>query len=198
MRFNSTAKAPFQLTARKKGYYNPPMEGHEENLRIFRYGETVLAQKATEVSRVDQQLTDLIARMWPTMLEARGIGLAAPQIGESLRLAIVDLSEDLPKEGHLLLINPVILEQEGRAMGEEGCLSLPEVYLKVERNTRIVVRYLDLDGREFTREFRDFPARVIQHELDHLEGRVIVDRVSPLKRQLARKQIDKLKRDGRW
>jgi len=132
------------------------------------------------------------------MLQARGIGLAAPQIGESLRLAIVDLSEDLPQEGRLLLINPVILEQEGQALGEEGCLSLPEVYLKVARSTRIVLRYQDLEGREFTREFRDFPARVIQHELDHLEGRVIVDRVSPLKRQLARKQIERLKRDGRW
>jgi len=169
-----------------------------ELMQICKYGEPVLAEPAREVTAVDDALRRLVARMRLTMYQANGVGLAAPQVGEGIRLFVYDLSvgED-PKAFHVFF-NPVILESDGAESDEEGCLSVPGINLGVERRTRLLLSAVDLDGREIKREFRDFEARVLQHEIDHLDGHVILDRVSPLKRKLARREIRRLQQNGEW
>lgn len=169
-----------------------------ELMKITKYGEPVLAARAREVNNVDAALRDMVERMRLTMYQANGVGLAAPQVGEGIRLFVFDLTlgED-PGAFHAFL-NPVIVEAEGVESDEEGCLSVPGISLGVERHTRLLLRAVDLDGREFEREYRDFEARVLQHEIDHLDGHVILDRVSPLKRRLARREIRRLQQNGAW
>jgi peptide deformylase len=169
-----------------------------ETLKICKYGDDVLKEKAREVRDITQQIADLAAAMAQTMHQAPGIGLAAPQVGESLQLVTVDLSVGQNPEDMLIIINPRIVEAEGYEISEEGCLSVPGYSLPIKRNARILLQAILLDGRELRAEFDGLKARVLQHEIDHLNGVLIVDRLSSLKRTLIRKEISHKRKSGEW
>ncbi len=142
-------------------------------LKIHYYPEKVLTQKAQPVTDFGPALEKLAEDMLETMDDSEGVGLAAPQVGVSKRLLVLCEPEGEP----MCLVNPEIEESEGREYGEEGCLSLPQIYARVARATRIKVRAQDLFGEPFELEAHDFLARIIQHECDHLEGIVFPDRL---------------------
>jgi peptide deformylase len=164
-------------------------------LPIQTYGKEVLRQKAANIAAIDDDIRLLIANMFETMYAAEGIGLAAPQVDRSLRLFIIDLSPMAPEEGQRVFINPEILTF-GDTLDEyeEGCLSIPTVREIVTRPTTIQVRYQNPDGQTLQEEISDFPARVFQHEYDHLEGVLFTDRLSSLKRSLLKKTLKKIAR----
>jgi peptide deformylase len=143
-------------------------------------GDPILRQETEVVGSVTPELRRLIDEMFETMYAAKGIGLAAPQIGRRERLSVIDADDQ-----RLVLINPEILEVEGTIKGEEGCLSIPEVYGDVERAARVVVRAIDVDGKPFEFEARDLLSRCLQHEIDHLHGKLFIDYLSVLKRRAA-------------
>jgi peptide deformylase len=142
-------------------------------------GDPILREVTRPVAEVTPGLRQLIEDMFETMYAARGIGLAAPQVGRTERVAVIDV------DGPMVLINPEIIESDGREKGEEGCLSIPEVYGDVDRATRIVVRALDADGNEYRHETSELRARCILHEVDHLHGRLFIDYLGPFKRRTA-------------
>lgn len=143
-------------------------------------GDPVLRQATTPVVEVTDELRRLISHMFDTMYHARGIGLAAPQVGRTERIAVVDV-DDNP----LVLINPEVVERNGKAKGEEGCLSIPDIYADVERPRDVTVRALDRDGEPFEITATDLLARCLQHEIDHLDGKLFIDYLSVLKRTAA-------------
>jgi peptide deformylase len=167
-------------------------------LSIYKYGEEVLKARAKEVKDIDEKLAGLVEKMRATMYRASGIGLAAPQIGESIQLAIVDTTSGENQAEFMVLINPEIISSDGMETNEEGCLSIPGVSAPVERATHILVRAYDLQGKEIRQEYEGYKARVIQHEIDHLRGILILDRVSSLKKQLMKKEIRRLKKNEEW
>jgi peptide deformylase len=168
-------------------------------LDIYKYGDDVLKLKATEIKDIDEKIIKLRQYMIDTMHESsNAIGLAAPQVGESLQLSVIDLSRGTDENEMFVLINPEILEVEGSDFDEEGCLSFPGISVPVKRSTRIFLKNYDLDGKEIKMEIEGYMARVIQHEIDHLEGTLIIDRISPLKRQMMKKDIKRLKKNGEW
>ncbi len=169
-----------------------------EPLKIYKYGDDVLKVKAAKICDITRQVVELAAAMAQTMHMAPGIGLAAPQVGKSLQLVTVDLSVGEKPEELLIVINPRIVEAEGFEISEEGCLSVPGYSLPIKRSARILLQATLLDGRELRAEFDGFKARVLQHEIDHLDGVLIVDRVSPLKRTLIRKEISHKRKSGEW
>ncbi|HEV2527696.1 MAG TPA: peptide deformylase [Thermomicrobiales bacterium] len=150
-------------------------------LEIRLEGDPVLRQKATKITRVDDSIRKLAADMWETLEEAEGVGLAAPQVGVSRRLVIVHLPEDYIEEGDpeisLTLINPEIVRSRGAVVGMEGCLSIPGWQGEVERADQVTVRALGLDGRELRIRHEGWVARVLQHEIDHLDGILYTDRM---------------------
>ncbi|MBS0347871.1 MAG: peptide deformylase [Proteobacteria bacterium] len=148
-------------------------------LPILRYPDPRLHTRATPVREVNDEIRRLIADMAETMYEAPGIGLAATQVDVHKRVVVIDVSED--KSGLLALINPEILERSGEHLGEEGCLSVPGIYDKVVRAERVKVRALNQKGERFEMEAEGLLAVCIQHELDHLEGKVFVEYLSQLK-----------------
>lgn len=148
-------------------------------LPILRYPDVRLHKKAAPVDRVDDSIRKLIADMAETMYEAPGIGLAATQVDVHKRIIVIDVSED--KSKLLAFINPEILEQSGEQVCEEGCLSVPGIYEKVTRSERVKVRALDPQGKTFTLEAEGLLAVCVQHEIDHLEGKVFVEHLSQLK-----------------
>ncbi|MCU7853384.1 MAG: peptide deformylase [Candidatus Thiodiazotropha sp. (ex Monitilora ramsayi)] len=158
-------------------------------LDILHFPDPRLRNKAKPVAEVDDSIRRLIDDMLETMYEAPGIGLAATQVNVAKRLVVIDLSED--KNEPLCLINPEILEKDGIEQMEEGCLSVPGIYEKVTRANHIRLRALDREGRPFEMEAEDLLAVCIQHELDHLEGKLFVDYLSSLKRQRIRKKLEK-------
>jgi peptide deformylase len=165
---------------------------------IVLYPDPVLLTPTSEVADVDETVRALVRDMTETMYAAPGIGLAANQIGVSLRVCIVDVSGG-EREGELeVFVNPRIEEVTGSEVGEEGCLSFPDITLDIERGTRIRVRALDAEGRPFVLEAEDLLARAIQHEVEHLEGRVFLQNVSALKRELVKRQIKKRMKSGDW
>lgn len=171
----------------------------EKKLKIYKYGDDVLKLKAGKVENIDGKIIDLINRMAFTMNSTyTAVGLAAPQVGESLRLAVIDLSMGEEDDQLVVLINPEILEADGKDSLDEGCLSFPGVTMPVTRNTRILLKNIDLDGNEVRQEVDGFLARVIQHEMDHLDGTLIIDHVSSLKRQFVKKEIKRLQKEGEW
>jgi len=161
--------------------------------RIRIYGDPVLRKKAKPVDPADPGLADLVQTMFESMRAKDGLGLAAPQIGESQRVAVIDRRGTEGGEEDLVLLNPEILVSWGEQSSEEGCLSLPEVWVKIRRARHIKVRYQDLSGQERTIKVSDRPAVAIQHELDHLDGVLLVDRVSSMKRRLLKGKLDKMK-----
>ena len=143
-------------------------------------GDPILRQATTPVTAMTDELRRLIADMFETMHHARGIGLAAPQVGRTERLAVVEVDGD-----RLVLVNPAVVEREGRAKGEEGCLSIPDVYADVERPKTVTIRALDERLQPFEVEATDLLARCMQHEIDHLDGKLFIDYLSVLKRTAA-------------
>jgi peptide deformylase len=150
------------------------------------------------VTEFGEELQMLVDDMFESMYAARGIGLAAPQIGLSKRLTVIDLSFKENPEGKIVLINPEIIFREGKQYGEEGCLSLPEIREKVSRAAKVRVRAQDVKGEWFELEGEELLARAFQHEIDHLDGILFFRRVSALKRDLIMRQIRKLQRAGEW
>jgi peptide deformylase len=161
-------------------------------LPIRIYPDPVLRVECPPVERFDDELARLAEDMVETMHAAPGVGLAAPQVGVELRLAVVDLSVGKDPEALLVLVNPEVLEAEGAETEVEGCLSIPEYTDKVERAFRIVVGAQDLDGESFEVEADDWVARAILHEMDHLDGVLFVDHLRGLRKERARRQLRKL------
>jgi peptide deformylase len=152
-------------------------------LDIHVLGSPILRQETVPVAAVTDDIRRLIDDMFETMYVARGIGLAAPQVGRRERLAIVDVERDHDTPRPLVLINPEIVSHDGTSRGEEGCLSIPEIYGEVGRAAAVVVRALDRDGRPFEVQGTELLARCLQHEIDHLHGKLFIDHLSFLKRQ---------------
>lgn len=165
---------------------------------ILRHGEAVLHRPASPVPAVDAGVLRLIDDMVETMYAAPGIGLAAPQIGVSLRVFVVDTSVGSQPGGLLVMINPVFVERDGMQIEDEGCLSVPGFTASVVRPKRAVVRGLDRDGVERSVEGRGLLARAFQHEMDHLDGTLFVDRLRGVRKDLIERKIRSLSRKGRW
>ncbi|MFH1568664.1 MAG: peptide deformylase [Gemmatimonadota bacterium] len=159
-------------------------------------GSKVLRRKCDPVERVDAEARGLVQDLFDTLAEADGVGLAAPQIGVTRRAIVVDVSSQDPELPAIAFINPVIVRGEGMAIGEEGCLSIPELYGDVPRYTNIDVEALDAQGKPFQIHAQGFYARVIQHEIDHLDGKLFIDYLSPIKRQLLRGPLKRLMQEG--
>jgi peptide deformylase len=165
---------------------------------ILKYGETPLHERAQPVATITADIDRLIDDMIETMYAAPGIGLAAPQIGVPLRLFVVDLSVGRDLNGLMVMLNPEIVELDGVQLEEEGCLSVPGFNATVVRPTRVVVKGLDRHGTEQTKEGTGLLARAFQHEIDHLDGTLFVDRLRGIKRDLIVRKIRKLTRAGKW
>lgn len=170
------------------------MEDNEETiLEIVTIGNPVLNRKADKILNINQNVHDLACRMVKTMHSAPGIGLAAPQVNQSIQLITVDLSLGENTGDLIMLANPEILHQEGETVLEEGCLSVPGINEKVTRPYRVVIRGIDLDGKEKIIEAEDLLARVFCHEVDHVNGKLFIEHLSPLKKDLIRKKLQKQK-----
>ncbi len=167
-------------------------------LRIRKYGDPVLETKAEPVTEFNEELKQLAADMFETMYANKGIGLAAPQVGVSKRLTVLDHSAGEDEAAKLVLVNPEILVKEGVQIGEEGCLSIPGFREDVKRAYRVRVRAQDLDGNFFETEGEELLARAIQHEIDHLDGILFLQHLSLLKRDLIKRKIRKLVKAGEW
>lgn len=169
-------------------------------LSIVRYPEPVLLTVAKPVlpEEFGPSLDSLVADMFESMAAARGVGLAAPQVGVSKRLFVMNVPNEAGDPVPRVLINPEIVNYEGEQTGDEGCLSFPGLYQVVRRELRVVVRAQDLNGNEIELDETDLAARCIFHETDHCDGIVFLDRMSVLKRGLAKRKINHLRKSGEW
>ncbi|RMF71327.1 MAG: peptide deformylase [Acidobacteria bacterium] len=165
---------------------------------IVVYPHPVLLEPTIPVASFDDDLRRLVADMVETMHADHGVGLAANQVADRRRLFVLDLSGGEDPDAVRVFVNPEIVEEHGRQSGEEGCLSFPGLFEVIERPERIVFRALDLDGNPIEQTAEGFFARAVCHEIDHLDGRVFLERMSPLKRRLVRRRIEKLRRSGEW
>jgi peptide deformylase len=165
---------------------------------ILKYGDDTLHEPARPVDAVTPDVDRLVGDMIETMYVAPGIGLAAPQIGLPLRIFVIDLSLGRDPEGLIVMINPEFVDRGGMQLEEEGCLSLPGFNATVVRPSRAVVKGFDRTGVEHTREGTGLLARAFQHEMDHLDGTLFVDRLRGIKRDLIVRKIRKLARAGKW
>ena len=167
-------------------------------LPIYTYGQGVLRKETDEIDSSYEGLPQLIQDMFETLRKSEGVGLAAPQVGLSIRLCVVDLdiiSDEQPEfKGYFrTYINPYIEETDGAMVPyEEGCLSFPGIHEKVNRPERVRVSWLDENFQEHDEWFEGFPARVLQHEIDHLDGKCFIDRMSPLRRQMNKKALSSI------
>ena len=168
-------------------------------LKLYEYPEPILKQKAQKVEKVDAEIQKLLDDMLETMYASAGLGLAAPQIGVSKRIVVIDVEQEDDDNGvksgnPLCLVNPeIIWRSEDKVCGEEGCLSVPKQRAEVERNAEVKVRYLDYEGNEQEIFGDGLLAVCLQHELDHLDGLLYIDRISRLKRQMLLKKLDKMR-----
>jgi len=169
-------------------------------LKIVHYPEPVLLTVGKPVGEEEfnEELRRLVEDMFETMYAAEGVGLAAPQVGVSKRLFVMDIPTEDGESNRLALINPEIIVQEGEQTGDEGCLSFPGIYTTVRREVRTVVRFKDVFGREQELDCTNLSARCVLHETDHCDGIVFLDRMSVLKREFAKRKIKKLQRTGKW
>jgi peptide deformylase len=163
---------------------------------ILIIGDPILARKADPVERIDAEIVRLAKDMVETVHAAPGIGLAAPQVGAGKRVIVVDLSVGEDKDQLHVLVNPEVVAAEGEDVCEEGCLSVPDIREKVKRPHRVVVRGLNLKGEEVEIEGEDLLARALCHEIDHLEGKLFIEYLSPLKRSIIRKKLKKSEEAG--
>ena len=165
---------------------------------VVKYPDPVLATKGEPVTVFDDALRQLVEEMFESMYAAQGIGLAAPQIGISRQLTVIDISFKKNPEEKIVLINPEIIHTEGKQFEEEGCLSLPEIREKVHRAARVKVKAQNERGEWFEAEGDELLARAFQHEIDHLHGVLFIDHLSRLKRELVLRKIRKMQKNGEW
>jgi peptide deformylase len=165
---------------------------------VVKWPDPVLAKRGETVTVFDAKLKKLTDEMFESMYAAQGIGLAAPQIAISQRITVIDVSFKKNPEEKIVLINPEIVEREGKQVEEEGCLSLPEIREKVSRAEWVKVKAQDVTGEWFEIEGTELLARAMQHEIDHLDGVLFIDRLSRLKRDLVIRKIKKLIKNGEW
>ena len=166
---------------------------------IVRYGNPVLERPAETVTEFDTpELKKLLDDMFESMYAAKGVGLAAPQIGIGRRIAVIDPTNGQDETQRLVLINPEIVRIEGAQVGEEGCLSIPGFREQVKRAKRVTIRAQDASGASFEKTAEDLLARAFLHETDHLNGRLYINHVSARKRDLIRRKIRKLQKAGEW
>ncbi len=156
--------------------------------RILHYGEEPLREASQPVTEINEDVRRLVEDMFETMYESKGVGLAAPQVGVNLRVAVIDIGED-----PLVLINPQILKHSGKETCDEGCLSFPGLTEKVERAKKVVAEATDLDGSVYEIEAEGLLARAIQHELDHLDGVLFIDRISKARKLQIKHELEILK-----
>jgi peptide deformylase len=165
---------------------------------IVKYGQEVLERPGAPVTQFDGSLEKLVADMFETMYAANGVGLAAPQIGISLKLCVIDVSCGKAPDARLVLVNPQIIAAEGEQVEEEGCLSLPDFRAKTPRPLRATVRAQDLSGAEFTLAGEGLLARAFCHEADHLGGKLFISHLSRLKRDSIKRQVRRMVKAGEW
>jgi len=165
---------------------------------IVKLGDPVLEKVAAPITVFDDELRKLVEEMFESMYAAQGVGLAAPQIGISKYLAVIDTTFKEYPSAKLVLVNPKIIHTEGKQVGSEGCLSLPEFREKVTRPSKVTVRAQDLEGKFFERTGEGLLARAFMHETDHLNGRLFIHHISALKRDLIKRKIRKLAKAGEW
>ncbi|MEP6849306.1 MAG: peptide deformylase [Acidobacteriota bacterium] len=169
-------------------------------LKIVHYPEPVLLSVGKPVSDEDIEgdLGEMVENMFETMYAAGGVGLAAPQVGISKRFFVMDVPGEGDARQKAAFINPQIVTVEGEQVGEEGCLSFPGLFQIVQREMRVIVKAQDLKGEEFEMDLTNLAARCVLHETDHCDGIVFLDRVSALKRRLAKSKITRLQKTGKW
>lgn len=169
-------------------------------MKIVHYPEPVLLKVGKPVGEEEfnENLQKIVEDMFETMYSAQGVGLAAPQVGISKRFFVMDVPTDEGESNRIALINPEIITQEGEQYGDEGCLSFPGIYTKVRREVRTVVRYTDVFGNLQELDCTDLSARCVLHETDHCDGIIFLDRMTSLKRELAKRKIKKLQKTGKW
>ncbi|MGA6982430.1 MAG: peptide deformylase [Candidatus Sulfotelmatobacter sp.] len=165
---------------------------------IVKFGNPVLEKPAEKVTVFDEELKKLTEDMFESMYAARGVGLAAPQIGISQRIAVIDVTFKEDPNAQLVLINPEIIHKEGRHAQSEGCLSIPDFRENVSRAKIVTVRAQDLTGKVFEKTGEDLLARAFLHETDHLNGKLYISHISALKRDLIKRKIKKLAKAGEW
>ena len=165
---------------------------------VVKWPDPVLSRPGEKVTVFDAKLKKLTEEMFESMYAAQGIGLAAPQISISQRITVIDVSFKKNPEEKIVLINPEIVSREGKQLEEEGCLSLPEIREKVSRAAKVKVNAQDVTGEWFEVEGEELLARAMQHEIDHLDGVLFIDRLSRLKRDLVIRKIKKMIKNGEW
>ena len=165
---------------------------------IVKFGNPILEKPAEKVTVFDEELKKLVEDMFESMYAARGVGLAAPQIGIPRRIAVVDVTFKEDPSAKLVLINPEIIHKHGRHSQSEGCLSIPDFRENVSRAQEVTIRAQDLTGQVFEKSGDDLLARAFQHETDHLNGKLYISHISALKRDLMKRKIKKLMKAGEW
>ena len=165
---------------------------------ILKYGDGILLEPASRVDAFTPEVERLIDDMIETMYAAPGVGLAAPQVGVSLRIFVIDLSLGRDPAGLIVMVNPEFVSREGMQLEEEGCLSVPGFNATVVRPMRAVVKGMNRAGEEYEREGTELLARAFQHEMDHLDGKLFIDHLRGLKRDMIVRRIRKLSRAGKW
>ena len=165
---------------------------------IVKYGNPVLETPAEPVAEFNDELKKLVEDMFESMYEAKGVGLAAPQIGISKRLAVIDISFKEDPGAKLVLANPEIIQKEGKQTQSEGCLSIPDFREQVTRPNKVTVRAQDINGKWYEKTGEELLARAFLHETDHLNGKLYISHLSALKRDLMKRKIRKLMKAGEW
>ena len=194
----------FQQVGRRCAFYSRKTTAAETLLVVLRslcflkYGDQILHEPAEAVDALTSDVDRLIGDLIETMYAAPGIGLAAPQVGIGLRIVVVDLSMGHDPSGLVVMVRPEFVERDGMQIEEEGCLSVPGFNATVVRPSRAVVKALDRSGTPFVHEGTDLLARAFQHEMDHLDGKLFVDCLRGIKRDLIVRKIRKLTRAGKW
>jgi peptide deformylase len=165
---------------------------------IVKFGDPVLEKPSEKVTVFDEELKKLIEDMFESMYAARGVGLAAPQIGIARRIAVVDVTFKEDPDAKIVLINPEVIHKEGRHSQSEGCLSIPDFRENVSRAKVVTIRAQDVNGKVFEHTGDELLARAFQHETDHLNGKLYISHISALKRDLIKRKIRKLVKAGEW
>lgn len=167
-------------------------------LKIVHYPDPVLLKIGKPVERFGDEFRSVVNEMYNVMEKAGGVGLAAPQVGISKRFFVMDVPEDEGGRQRFAIVNPSVLRVEGEQVGDEGCLSFPGLYQKVKRDMRVIVSGQDETGEDIELDLTGLAARCVLHETDHCDGIVFLDRMTPLKRELAKRKIKRLQSTGEW
>ena len=165
---------------------------------IVKFGDPVLEKPCAPITVFDEELRKLVDDMFESMYAAHGVGLAAPQIGIGKRIAVIDVTFKEDPEAKIVLVNPEIIHTEGRLTSNEGCLSLPEFREKVTRPRNVTARAQNVEGKTFEVSGEDLLARALVHETDHLNGKLYINHISALKRDMLKRKIRKLMKQGEW